>query len=112
MRARSVGANLTANTATTLFTVPTGYYARCVLLHASNNGSSNKHISFTWHDSSASLSILITNEYTLTSKSTYAEIDVNQYIILEEGDYISALSETGSTISVIATFEIEGSQRV
>jgi len=112
MRARSVGANLTANTATTLFTVPTGYYARCVLLHASNNGSSNKHISFTWYDSSASLSIPITNEYTLTSKSTYAEIDVNQYIILEEGDYISALSETGSTISVIATFEIEGSQRV
>jgi len=112
MRARSVGANLTDNTATTLFTVPTGYYARCVLLHASNNGSSNKHISFTWYDSSASASILITNEYTLTAKATYAEIDVNQYIILEEGDYISALSETGSTISVIATFEIEGSQRV
>jgi hypothetical protein len=112
MRARSVGANLTAATATTLFTVPTGYYARCVLLHASNNGSSNKHISFTWYDSSASLSILITNEYTLTSKSTYAEIDVNQYIVMEEGDYLTATSESGSTISVIATFEIEGSQRV
>jgi hypothetical protein len=112
MRARSVGANLTANTATTLFTVPTGYYARCVLLHASNNGSSNKHISFTWYDSSASLSILITNEYTLTSKSTYAEIDINQYIVMEEGDYLTATSESGSTISVIATFEIEGSQRV
>jgi hypothetical protein len=112
MRARSVGANLTANTATTLFTVPTGYYARCVLLHASNNGSSNKHISFTWYDSSESLSILITNEYTITSKSTYAEIDVNQYIVMEEGDYLTATSESGSTISVIATFEIEGSQRV
>jgi hypothetical protein len=112
MRARSVGANLTANTATTLFTVPTGYYARCVLLHASNNGSSNKHISFTWYDSSASASILITNEYTLTAKATYAEIDVNQYIVMEEGDYLTATSESGSTISVIATFEIEGSQRV
>jgi len=112
MRARSVGANLTAATATTLFTVPTGYYAKCVLLHASNNGSSNKHISFTWYDSSASASILITNEYTLTAKSTYAEIDVNQYIVMEEGDYLTATSETGSTISVIATFEIEGSQRV
>jgi hypothetical protein len=112
MRARSVGANLTAATATTLFTVPTGYYARCVLLHASNNGSSNKHISFTWYDSSASASILITNEYTLTAKATYAEIDVNQYIVMEEGDYLTATSESGSTISVIATFEIEGSQRV
>jgi hypothetical protein len=111
MRARSVGANLTAATATTLFTVPTGYYAKCVLLHASNNGSSNKHISFTWYDSSASLSIPITNEYTLTSKATYAEIDVNQYIVMEEGDYLTATSESGSTISVIATFEVEGAQR-
>ena len=112
MRPYSVGTNLTANTATTLFTVPTGYYALCVLLHASNNGSSNKHISFTWHDFSANLDILITKEYTLTSKSTYAEIDVNQYIVMEEGDYLTATSESGSTISVIATFEIEGSQRV
>jgi hypothetical protein len=111
MRPISVGKNLTANTATTLYTVPTGYYARCVLLHASNNGSSNKHISFTWYDSSASTSILITFEYTLTSKSTYAEIDVNQYIVLEEGDYISATSETGSTISVIGTFEQIGLTR-
>jgi hypothetical protein len=111
MRARSVGANLTAATATTLFTVPTGYYAKCVLLHASNNGSSNKHISFTWYDSSASVSILITNEYTLTAKATYAEIDVNQYIVMEEGDYLTATSESGSTISVIATFEVEGAQR-
>jgi hypothetical protein len=111
MRPLSVGKNLTANTATTLYTVPTGYYARCVLLHASNNGSSNKHISFTWYDSSASLSIPITTEYTLTSKSTYAEIDVNQYIVLEEGDYITTLSETGSTISVIGTFEQIGLTR-
>jgi hypothetical protein len=112
VRPLSVGKNLTANTATTLYTVPTGYYGKCVLLHASNNGSSNKHISFTWHDASASLDILITFEYTLTSKSTYAEIDLNQYIVMEEGDYLSAISETGSTISVIATFEIEGSQRI
>jgi len=112
VRPLSVGANLTANTATTLYTVPTGYYAKCVLLHASNNGSSNKHISFTWYDTSASASIPITFEYTLTSKSTFTEIDVNQYIVMEEGDYLTATSETGSTISVIATFEIEGSQRI
>lgn len=111
MRPISVGKNLTANTATTLYTVPTGYYAKCVLLHASNNGSSNKHISFDWYDYSASTSIPITFEYTLTSKSTYAETDVNQYIILEEGDYITATSETGATISVIGTFEQIGLTR-
>ena len=112
MRARSVGANLTAATATTLFTVPTGYYAKCVLLHAANTTSSNKHISFSWYDSSASLSIPVLYEYTITAKAILSAIDLTQYFVMEEGDYLTATSETGSTISVVATFEIEGSQRV
>ena len=111
MRPLSVGRNLTAATTTTLYTVPTGYYARCVLLHASNNGTSNKHISFSWYDSSAAATIQITTEFTLSAKSTLAEIDVNQYFVLEEGDYITTISESGSTISVIATFEETGLTR-
>ncbi len=111
MRPISVGRSLTAATAATLYTVPTGYYAKCVLLHASNNGSSNKHISFSWYDASAASTIPITTEFTLSSKTTLAEIDVNQYFVLEEGDYITALSESGSTISVIATFEQIGLTR-
>ncbi len=111
MRPISVGVSLTANTTTTLYTVPTGYYAKCVLLHASNNGASNKHISFSWYDASAAVTIPITTEYTLSAKSTLAEIDLNQYFVLEEGDYVTALSETGSTISVIATFEQIGLTR-
>jgi hypothetical protein len=111
VRPLSVGSNLTAATATTLYTVPTGYYARCVLLHASNNGTSNKHISFSWYDSSAAATIPITTEFTLSAKSTLAEIDVNQYFVLEEGDYITTISESGSTISVIATFEEIGLTR-
>jgi hypothetical protein len=111
VRLLSVGKSLTAATATTLYTVPTGYYAKCVLLHASNNGGSNKHISFSWYDSSAAATIPITTEFTLSAKSTLAEIDLNQYIVLEEGDYITTLSESGSTISVIATFEEIGLTR-
>lgn len=111
MRPLSVGSNLTDATTTTLYTVPTGYYARCVLLHASNNGTSNKHISFSWYDSSAAATIPITTEFTLSAKSTLAEIDVNQYFVLEEGDYITTISESGSTISVIATFEEIGLTR-
>ena len=111
MRPISVGVSLTANTTTTLYTVPTGYYAKCVLLHASNNGAANKHISFNWYDASAAVTIPITTEYTLSAKSTLAEIDLNQYFVLEEGDYVTAISETGSTISVIATFEQIGLTR-
>ena len=111
MRARSVGANLTAATATTLFTVPTGYYAKCVLIHATNSTSSNKHISVSWYDSSASLSIPIMFEYVMNSKTTLTDIETTKYVVMEEGDYLTATSETGSTISVIATFEVEGAQR-
>ena len=111
MRARSVGENLTAATATTLFTVPTGYYAKCVLIHATNAGGSNKHITLSWYDASASTSIYITFEYTLSAKSFLATVDAMKYIVMEEGDYLTATSETGSTISVIATFEVEGAQR-
>ena len=111
MRPVSVGKNLTAATATTLYTVPTGYYARCVLIHAANATASNKHITLSWYDASASTSIYITFEYTLSAKTSLATIDLTKYIVMEEGDYLTATSETGSTISVIATFEIEGSQR-
>ena len=106
MRPVSVGKNLTAATATTLYTVPTGYYAKCVLIHVTNTTSSNKHISVSWYDSSASLSIPVLFEYTITSKSILAAIDLNQYIAMEEGDYLTATSETGSTISIITTFEV------
>lgn len=111
MRPVSVGKNLTAATATTLYTVPTGYYAKCVLIHVTNTTSSNKHISVSWYDSSESLSIPVLFEYTITSKSILAAIDLNQYIAMEEGDYLTATSETGSTISIITTFEVQGAQR-
>lgn len=111
MRPISVGNNLTAATATTLYTVPTGYYASCVHLHIANSSSSNKHISISWYDTSSSLSIPINFETTITSKTSFDAITSSQYFVMEEGDYITATSESGSTMSIIATFELEGASR-
>ena len=111
MRQVSVGTNLTAATATTLYTVPTGYYAKCVLLHATNSTASNKHISFSWYDASASASIPVAFEYTIAAKTNFDPITQIQYFVMEEGDYITATSETGATMSVVATFEVQGAQR-
>ena len=111
MRPISVGKNLTAATATTLYTVPTGYFAKCTGLHVTNSTASNKHISLSWYDTSASASIPVTFEYTITSKSNHDPITEIQNFILEEGDYITATSETGSTMSVVATLELYGAQR-
>lgn len=106
MRTISTGLNLTADTLTTVYTVPTGYYAKCVLLHANNSTASNKHVSFNWYDSSASTNISVLYQYTITSKTSINEIDGIKAFILEEGDYITSLSEAGSTVSIIATFEL------
>lgn len=110
MRPVSVGKNLTANTATTLYTVPTGYYAKCVLLHVCNT-SPSKHISFSWYDASTATSILIVSEQVLSARTTLTLISDTQYFVMEEGDYITATSEAGATMSVLATFEVQGAQR-
>jgi hypothetical protein len=110
VRPVSVGKNLTAATATTLYTVPTGYYAKCSLLHVCNT-SPSKHISFNWYDASTATTIVVVSEQVLSARTTLTLISNGQYFVMEEGDYISATSEAGATMSVLATFEIEGSQR-
>ena len=111
MRPVSVGKVLAAATATTLYTVPTGYYVSCVHLHVANSTSSNKHITISWYDTSASLSIPITFETTISSKTSFDAMTSSQYFVMEEGDYITATSEAGSTMSIIGTFEVSGAQR-
>lgn len=111
MRATSVGKVLTANTATTLYTVPTGYYARCTGLHAANSTATNKFISLSWYDLSATTAIPITFEAAVVAKSFLDPISVNTSFVMEEGDYIIATSEAAATMSIIATFEVNGAQR-
>lgn len=111
MRPVSVGKNLTAATATTLYTVPTGYYAVCTLLHVSNSTASNKHITLSWYDSSLATSFTITNETVVSSKTNFDPITSIQSFVMEEGDYITATSETGATMSIVGTFEVQGAQR-
>jgi len=110
VRPVSISKNLTANTATTLYTVPTGYYARCVLLHTCNTTPS-KHISFSWYDASAATSTLIVSEQVLSARTTLTLMSDIQYFVMEEGDYLTTTSEAGSTMSVLATFEVSGAQR-
>ena len=111
MRATSVGKVLTANTATTLYTVPTGYYARCTGLHVANSTATNKFISLSWYDLSATATIPITFETAVVAKSFLDPISVNTSFVMEEGDYIIATSEAAATMSIIGTFEVEGAQR-
>ncbi len=110
MREVSVGVSPTAATLTTVYTVPTGYYAKFNLLYAHNAGGSTKHFTAQWYDSSASATYDILNEYSLSSKE-YLKFDGGAYIVMEEGDRLQVTTETSSVYTFLATFEQIGLTR-
>lgn len=100
----SVGTNLTANTLTTIYTVPTGYWAKWSLMYLFNNGGSTKSIAAYWRDTSASADIYVNNG--TIAAGSYVRLDGGAYVVLEEGDMVKMQSEAGSTFSTICTFEL------
>jgi hypothetical protein len=110
MRALSVGVSPTAAVDTTVYTCPTGYYAKFTVMYIHNTGGSTKHITVQWFDASANTTLDILTNYDFTAK-TYLQFDGNAYIVLEEGDKIKITTQSASSFSFIATFEEEGLTR-
>ena len=110
MRALSVGVSPTAAVDTTVYTCPTGYYAKFTVMYIHNTGGSTKHITVQWFDASANTTLDILTNYDFTSKN-YLQFDGNAYIVLEEGDKIKITTQSASTFSFIATFEEIGLTR-
>jgi hypothetical protein len=75
-----------------------------------NTGGSTKHITVQWYDASSATTLDILTNYDLTSKQ-YLQFDGNAYIVLEEGDRIQITTQSASSFSFIATFEVQGAQR-
>lgn len=105
MREISVGNNLTADTKTTVYTVPTGYYAKWNLCYAVNHTGNNKTIDAIWYDASTNTEIYVLDGY-LLSPTQFIKFDGGAYVVLEEGDQIRMQPEAGSTMSSINTFEL------
>ena len=110
MRALSVGVSPTAAVDTTVYTCPTGYYAKFTVMYIHNTGGSTKHITVQWFDASANTTLDILTEYDFSSK-TYLQFDGNAYIVFEEGDKLKITTQSASSFSFIATFEEEGLTR-
>lgn len=105
MRQISVGNNLTAATKTTVYTVPTGYYALWNLCYVVNHTGNNKKVDVFWYDKSTNVEIKVLDDYIL-SPGQYLKFDGGAYIVLEEGDEVRCESELASTMSTINTFEL------
>jgi len=105
-RSHSVGKNLTANTLTTLFTVPTQNVAKTMNILVSNHSASAKHMTVYWYDASENTSIEILFEYNLTAKS-YLILDSGFFFLMDEDDELRAKSETGSNATIVVSFELD-----
>ena len=110
MRALSVGVSPTAAVDTTVYTCPTGYYAKFTVMYIHNTGGSTKHITVQWFDASANTTLDILTSYDFSSK-TYLQFDGNAYIVFEEGDKLKITTQSASSFSFIATFEEIGLTR-
>jgi len=109
MRPVSVGLTLASGVMTTVYTVPTGYYAKFNLLYVHNTTGNNKYITVQWYDASANASIDILTQVTYTAKP-YSQFD-NAYVVFEEGDQLRITTESTSAFAIIATFEETGLTR-
>ena len=111
MRPYSVGKNLTAATLTTLFTVPTRNMATAHDILMTNRGAGNKHISIYWYDKSENLTIEVVHERTIAAKTS--DIIASSFsFVMDEGDELRVISETASTITVVASFDIDNRSAV
>ena len=105
MRSISVGHNLTPGSKTTVYTVPTGYYAKWNLCFISNHTGNNKTVSVWWYDSSANAEITVIDAYQLAT-TQYLRFDGGAYVVLEEGDQVRITPEALSAMSSTNTFEL------
>ena len=100
----TIGRNLSDGVPVTVYTVPTGYYAKWVLMYLFNNSGSTKSISVYWRDSSASADIYVHNG--TIAGGGYVRQDGGAYVVMEEGDTIVMQDEAGSSFSTIVTLEL------
>lgn len=111
MREISIGKTVVGDgSTTTVYTIPTGYYAKWNLAYLFNATGNTKTVTMSWYDASASTTYDILNGYSLSSKD-FLKFDGGAYIVLEEGDQVTFAPESGATFTILTTFELIGSQR-
>jgi hypothetical protein len=104
MRELTVGKNLTAGTATTVYTVPKGCKAIATLLFLANGGGNSKSITAKWYNHSENTEIIIAAGKSV-SAGEYIQFSDGR-MVMDEYDEVRITPEAASTFSVILTFEL------
>ena len=106
----TVGKVIQPDTLTELFKVPAGYKAEVSTLFVSNRQGNNKTVSVYWqHAHDINHKIYIITEYVLTANNY---VQFSDSMVMQSGDSIQVLTEAGSDMSVIASFDLRKEQAV
>lgn len=100
---RSVGTNLVAGSANTVYTCPANHTAKVILLFVANATSGNKTVTIKWHDASSGQDYYIVGGYVV---SAYNFLKLSEgYLVMNAGDYMVITPEAGSTMDSTVTVE-------
>jgi hypothetical protein len=102
-KTRSIGTNLTAGAANTIYTCPPNHTAKVELLFVANAGSGNKTVSIKWHDASLGTEYYIVGGYVVSAYG-YLKLD-GSYLALSAGDHMVVTPEAGSTMDATVSVE-------
>jgi hypothetical protein len=106
----SVGKVIQPETLTELFKVPAGYKAEVSTLFASNHTGNNKFITLYWqHAHDINHKIYIVTAYVINANNY---LKFSDSMVMQSGDSIQVLTEAGSEMSVIASFDLRKEQAV
>ena len=101
----SVGKQLTAGVANTVFTVPNGFKAEVDMLFISNLDANNKTTTAYWqHAHDINHKIRIVDLYPMASHS-FLQFS-NGSVVMQQGDSFVIQPEAGATQSCIITFDL------
>jgi hypothetical protein len=100
----SVGKVIAPATLTELFKVPAGYKAEVSTLFASNHQGNNKFITLYWqHAHDITHKIYIVTSFVINANDY---LEFSKSMVMQSGDSIQVLTEAGSEMSVIASFDL------
>lgn len=101
----SIGKNLTAGVANTLFTVPQGYSAVVSMLSIANAGGSTASVSAAWHDG-ATITFQGSKSVGAGEQLQFGG-EFGFFLVMTQGDYLTVTPASGSTFTTIVSFELE-----
>ena len=101
----SIGKNLTAGVANSLFVVPEGYHAKVSMLFIANAGGSTSGVQAAWEETDATIPFQGNASVNAVTSLQFGG-EYGYFLILKDGEYITVTPDAGSTFTALVSFEL------